>query len=600
MSIKLKDGFLAPRQAQNIAITIPSALERCQETGRIDAFKLEWKPGSDKPMPHIFWDSDVAKVMEGMAYVANQPGGEEIGKRLDELVRLVVSAQQPDGYLNTHFTVTEQDKRWTNLFNWHELYCAGHLTEAAVAHYKATGDRIFLDAMCRYVDYIWSVFGEGGREGYPGHEEIELALCKLYKVTNNPMHLKLAKLFIDRRGTKPNYFVEQEHVDESGLPNRQAHLPVREQTEAVGHAVRAVYLYSGMADVAALTGDQSLLDACKRLFDSITQHRMSITGGIGSNPIGEAFCADEDLPNDRTYNESCASIGLVLFASRMLAATGEEKYADAMERCIFNGAISGISLAGNTYFYVNRLETNESTLCSAHGASVRQPWFNCSCCPTNYCRFLPQLGDFCYRATREQLAIDIPVAASIDTDDYAVDIASGYPYDGKVNVTFRRGGTFTLAIRIPAWCEGDFALPDGGEIVNGYWRSTREWKTGETVSFNIAMPVRRVVCRAPADAGKVALMRGPLVYCVELPNDVDVAPYQLTIPADAAFETVPVEGLLPGTLGIRFTACRRLPAPTLYSAATPSKEPYTVTAIPYALWQNRGPVRMDVFLSDGR
>ncbi|MBP5638532.1 MAG: glycoside hydrolase family 127 protein [Victivallales bacterium] len=600
MSIKLKDRFFAPRQASNITVTIPSAIKRCEETGRIEAFKLNWTPGCDKPMPHIFWDSDVAKVMEGMAYVSNQPGGEKIKERLDELVRLVVSAQQPDGYLNTHFTVTEQDKRWTNLFNWHELYCAGHLTEAAVAHYQATGNRLFLDAMCRYVDYIWSVFGEGGREGYPGHEEIELALCKLYKVTGNPMHLKLAKLFIDRRGTKPNYYVEKEHMDAGGLPNRQAHIPVREQTEAVGHAVRAVYLYSGMADIAALTGDKELLDACKRLFDSITQHRMAITGGIGSNPSGEAFCEDDDLPNDRTYNESCASIGLVLFASRMLALTNEEKYADVIERCIFNGALSGISLKGDSYFYVNRLEYNNNTLQYSHASATRQPWYNCSCCPTNYCRFLPQLGNFCYRATKDMLAIDIPVAASVDTDDFAVDIASDYPYDGKVAVTIRRGGKFTLAIRIPAWCEDNPVLPAGGEIVNGYWKSLREWKTGETLNITFPMQVKRIICRAPADIGKVALTRGPIVYCVEAPENAGYAPIELSVPANANFELVPVEALLPGTVGIRFTAQRRIPSSKLYSSEAPATEPKTVTAIPYALWQNRGNVQMSVYMMDAR
>ena len=321
---------------------------------------------------------------------------------------------------------------------------------------------------------------------------------------------------------------------------------------------------------------------------------------LGSSQNGEAFSNDDDLPNDRTYNESCASIGLVLFASRMLAATGEEKYADAIERCIFNGAISGISLAGDTYFYVNRLETNASTLIYGHGTQTRQPWFNCSCCPTNYCRFLPQLGNFCYRATADMLAIDIPIAAAIDTDDYAVDITGGYPYDGCFNVTFRKGGRFTLAVRIPSWCEGRMKLPEGGEIVNGYWRATREWKAGERLAFSIEMIVRRVVCRAPADSGKVALMRGPLVYCVELPADADFAPYELTVPAVASFSLVPVDGLQKGTLGIRFNAIRRIPSKQLYSNAAPMTELRTVTAIPYALWQNRGSVQMNVFLNDGR
>ena len=314
-------------------------------------------------MPHIFWDSDVAKVVEGMAYsILLRPDG-RMEKRLNDLVDRIVSAQREDGYLNTHFSVVDQDKRWRTLHRDHELYCAGHLMEAAVAHHQATGRTNFLDAMCRYADYIDSVFGreEGKRRGYPGHEEIELALCRLAGETGREKYLKLAKYFVDERGQTPNYFVEEEGVSAEALAELQAHKPVREQTEAVGHAVRAGYLYAGMADVAAATGDAELLAACETLFENIRTRRMYITGGIGSHRDGERFDKDWNLPNETCYAESCAAISLALFARRMLNITGNGKYADVMERAMYNAIPCGISLDGVRYFYQNPLEMNLNT-----------------------------------------------------------------------------------------------------------------------------------------------------------------------------------------------------------------------------------------------
>jgi len=380
--IILKDKFFAPRQAGNISVTIPAALQRCEETGRLDAFKLQWKPGSDLPLPHVYWDSDVAKVMEGMAYTA--ASSPEIARRLEELVDLVISAQQPDGYLNTHFTVADTDRRWKDLAFKHELYCAGHLTEAAVAHYEATGDTRFLDAMRRYCDYICRIFGPDGRPGYPGHEELELALVKLYRATGDEKYLRQAKLFIDRRGTSPNYFVAVEKQSETLLPIYQAHKPVREQTEAVGHAVRALYLYSGMADVAAATGDRELLAACERLFDDLTGRKMFITGGVGSRQINEVIGGAGEQVCERSYAESCAAIALVLFSSRMLKITGKNKYAEVMERALYNCAMSGLSLSGDRFFYANLHACHRGMECPGHVSTERQKWYQTSCCPTSY------------------------------------------------------------------------------------------------------------------------------------------------------------------------------------------------------------------------
>ena len=595
--ISLNDKFFAPRQKGNLSSTIPSALARCKETGRLDAFKLQWKEGSSEVCPHIYWDSDVAKVMEGMAYVYNE--APEIGKKLEELVELVISAQQEDGYLNTHFTVCDQDKRWTNLFNCHELYCAGHLIEAAVAHFNATGKRNFLDAMCSYTDYICDTFGKNGIPGVPGHEELELALCKLYRATGNERYLEQAKLFVDRRGTEPNYFVEKEGVEPVLLKNRQAHIPVREQTEAVGHSVRAVYLYSGVADVAALTGDKELMAVCEKLFENISQKKMYISGGIGSSQMGEAFGHDLDLLPERSYAESCAAIGLIFFASRMLKALEKSLYADVIERAIFNGAISGLSLSGDKFFYSNLLECHKGSLNNGHVSYERQPWYRTSCCPTSYCRFLPQLGNFCYRVDKHRLSVDIPVAATVTSDDYSAKITSDYPYNGKITVEITKGGTFELAFRIPQWCRNYAVNIDTDvecRIKNGYWRCRKNWQDGEKVEFILDMPVEKVFSAAPANFGKVAICRGPLVYCLEMPTDGKLSPFGVRIPLNAEFTLENLDELLPGTKGISCEALYGDLPEELYSTEKPLYHTEKITLVPYALWQNRGAAQMAVYL----
>ncbi|MBO4512890.1 MAG: glycoside hydrolase family 127 protein [Victivallales bacterium] len=593
MEIHLKDTFFAPRQAMNIAVTIPSAIKRCEETGRIDAFKLQWKPGCTLPQPHVFWDSDVAKVMEGMAYTA--ASSPEITQRLDKLVDLVISAQQEDGYLNTHYIVTETDKRWCELFYKHELYCAGHLTEAAVAHYNATGDKKFLNAMRRYCDYICDVFGPDGKQGYPGHEEIELALVKLYKATGDEKYLRQAKLFIDRRGTSPNYFVAEEKQPEIVLPLFQAHKPVREQTKAVGHAVRALYLYSGMADVAEATGDTELLAACERLFDDLAQNKMFITGGVGSRQIGECIGGAGEQVSERSYAESCAAMALVLFTSRMLKITGKSKYADVMERALYNCVMSGLSLSGDRFFYANLHACHRGMECQGHVATERQKWYDCSCCPTSYCRFLPQIGNFCFRAEADYLAIDIPAAASVKGDNYEVEIASNYPYSGKVSVRVVRGGNFELKVRIPGWC-GKYTLPNEGETKDSYWTLKKHFADGESFDFDFAMPVETIFTSIPSLASQAALCRGPLVYCVELPLTSEISPFELILTPESTFETFPMDDLVPGCVGIRFTAKRLHRPDALYSTHYERLTDTSAVAIPYSFWQNREKSEMTIFM----
>ena len=591
--ISLEDKFFAPRQKTNLTSTIPSSIKRCEETGRLDAFKLQWKPGSNFTPPHIYWDSDVAKVMEGMAYVAKEDSN--IANKLEELVKLVVSAQQPDGYLNTHFTVTEQDKRWKNLFYNHELYCAGHLTEAAVAHYQATGSRVFLDAMCRYCDYICSVFGENGNQGYPGHQELEIALVKLYKVTNDEKYLKQAKLFISRRGSKPNYFVENENISPSELLCCQAHEPLAEQTAAVGHAVRVLYLCSGMADVAELTNDKELLALCERFFDDISQHKMFITGGVGSRQIGEFVGGAGDQVSERSYAESCAAIALVLFSSRMLKITGKIKYAEVMERALYNGAISGLSLTGDRFFYANLLACHKGLEPRGHVNLERLPWYNVSCCPTSYCRFLPQIGNFCFRVSDNMLAVDIPAQATIQMPQGCVEIHSNYPYDGNVTIKIIKGGKFTLKVRIPMWCKKALS-PQSGTIVDNYWLLTKEFVAGESFNFNFDMPIVPVFSTVPSLSSQAAISRGPLVYCVEMPFTSKISPFEIILSQDSHFETVAIPDLPNECLGVKFNALRLNKPQSLYSDIPGKLEDISITAIPYAFWQNREISEMTVFM----
>ncbi len=577
--ITLKDRWLAPRQETNRNSTIPSSLERCRETGRIEAFRLQWRPGKPN-RPHIFWDSDVAKVLEGMALSLRLFPDPAMATELDQLVELVLSSQQPDGYLNSYFTQVEPDKRWQNLFVNHELYCAGHLIEAAVAHYRVTGKTNFLDGMRRYADCIATVFGRGEnqRRGCPGHEELELALVKLADATGEKKYLELAQYFIDERGTSPSSFLaERPDVTGNELKGCQAHLPVREQREADGHAVRALYLYCGMADVAARTGDGELLAACERLFDNVVERRMYVTGGVGSTAHGEAFTVDYHLPNDSAYAESCAAIALLLFADRMLKLTGDAKYREIVERVLFNSLLAGISLSGDRFFYANLPEVAANTFTFGHINKERQPWFGCSCCPTNYCRILPQLGEFCYRRTAEKLIINVPVAMVIEERDFELEIHSDYPVGGKVEVEVRRAKNLKLEIG------------GGSYTVNG----------GDRLKLEMALPVRLLYShpKVTTNAGRAAVMRGPLVYVLE---SVDNPEIELATAVMAGkLSEVPAEiGGVPfmGLEGAGRAVPRTAAGGPLYREERPEEVACRLRFIPVALWQNRGPAELETWV----
>ncbi|MBE6369000.1 MAG: glycoside hydrolase family 127 protein [Lentisphaerae bacterium] len=603
--IRTADPVFAERIKVCIAETIPATMRKTVETGRLDAFKLNWKEG-DKNKPHIFWDSDTAKVLEGMAYCLALNPDPELEKNYDEWVELICSAQQEDGYLNTYFTRIESEKRWAYLSWGHELYCAGHLIEAAVAGYECLGKRKLLDCICRYADYIDSVFGleEGKRRGWPGHEEIELALIKLYRVTGNKRYLKLASYFVNDRGTEPNVFkTEIGEANWDGGQNLQAHRPVREQDSAVGHAVRAVYLYAGMADVADEENDVALLEVCECLFEDIRQHKMYITGGIGSGFAGEKFTIPYDLTNSSLmYAESCATIGLAQFAIRMFNITGNNKYLDVAELALYNGALSGISTRGDTYFYTNYLEVDDNLVTYNSGAKVRQPWFACSCCPTSFARFIPQLGTFLWSAGDNEIAMNIPAACHADLKlkdgrRVSCQVEGDYPYDGKIRITMETAGNYRLLLRIPSWCK-QYTVTMNGKTTDSVIQ--RNWDIGDVVELNLEMPVSviRSNTKITGNNGRIALKRGPVVYALEQ-IDQQVPVRETLIDIDGGFRLFrDLPGLPEGTVGITGKAVHEYfqDSNALYTDEPPTREDVPFKAIPYALWQNRGDGNMAIWL----
>ncbi|MEW6355903.1 MAG: beta-L-arabinofuranosidase domain-containing protein [Planctomycetota bacterium] len=614
-NVKIDDAFWTPRIDVNRRATIPIEYEQCKKTGRIDAFKLDWKPGQPNP-PHIFWDSDVAKWIEAGAYSLAIHPDAKLERLLDDVIGMIANAQQPDGYLNVHFIIVEPEKRWTNLRDWHELYSAGHLIEAAVAYCEATGKRKFLDVMRRYADHIDSVFGpeEGKKRGYCGHEEIELALVKLYRATGEERYLKLSKFFIDERGRQPHYY-DIEAKARGQDPGQwhhgkydynQSHIPVREQKTAEGHSVRAMYLYCGMADIAAETGDKALLDACKAIWRNVTERRMYVTGGIGSTKTGERFTVDYDLPNETAYAETCAAIGLVFWAHRMLQIEADAQYADVMERALYNGAISGVSLDGKTFFYVNPMESR--------GGHHRQEWFGCACCPPNIARLIASLGQYVYSQSEKEAYVHLFVqgSAKLNIGGRPVTLVqkTGYPWSGKVRIDVHpeKPTDFTLAVRIPGWCR-DVKIEVSGEEMKakpvaqrGYVRIRRKWRKGDRVELTMAMPVERIEAHPDvrSNLGRVTLQRGPIVYCLEQadngPNLNDII-----LPHTARLAATFEENLLGGVTVITGKALRRDRSAwkkMLYRSASSKSKTISIKATPYCTWDNRKPGEMLVWIRE--
>ncbi|CAH1210192.1 MULTISPECIES: beta-L-arabinofuranosidase domain-containing protein [unclassified Paenibacillus] len=585
----------------------------------------------------VFQDSDVAKWIEASSYLLAAKADEVLEQQLDEVIHTIACAQQPDGYLNTYFTLKEPGQRWTNLAECHELYCAGHMIEAGVAHYEATGKRTLLDVVVRLADHIVDVFGPkpGQLQGYDGHQEIELALFKLYKVTGNATYLDQCLYFLDQRGQRPHYFVQEwekrgKSVHFGGLDMvhhheySQSHLPVREQDAAVGHAVRLVYMCSATADAAAETGDESLKQACRRLWNSIVGKRMYITGSIGSSAKEEAFTGDYDLPGDTAYAETCASIGLMFFACRMLNLEANSIYADVMERALYNTVISGMSLDGRRFFYVNPLEVHphlhHANPNYSHVRSRRQGWFGCACCPPNIARLLASLDQYVYTVSENESTLHVQLYIGgegvfcVNGNEIHVQMESDYASQGKVTMRFTPQTShdvhFILALRKPGW-SGTPEISINGELdpsvemdEDGYIRLERLWAAGDEVQILFPMHVLRMKGHEGIQDtfGRVAVQRGPFMYCLEEADNGEGL-YRIYLPRENEFRVGSGQGN-PMNVPDLTIAAKRMQTDEAWggqlyrSDAKWGVHDTDIRLIPYFTWANREEGEMRVWIHE--
>ena len=584
--VKLRGGYLFEKQELNTKTTIPAVYDRFYETGRITAFKFGF-PEKDNIQPHFFWDSDVAKWMESVAYVLHREPHPELEAKVDELVDDIEHNQEEDGYFNIFFTVVQPENRWKNR-DWHELYCAGHLMEAAVAYAEATGKTKFLSCMEKYADYIHRVFIEEQSAGFktPGHEEIELALIRMYRYTGKKKYLDMADHFLTSRGA----------VEESCNNHYyQSHIPARRQIEVTGHAVRSMYLCTGLAYLAAETKDEELIKQVKALWEDAVNRKMYVTGGLGSTYIGEAFTSAYDLPSDQAYTETCAGIGLCFFSNGMLALDNNAHYADAVERALYNGVTSGLSVDGAQFFYENPLEINLGERYANQFGKRRFPahrrvaCFTCSCCPPNLNRLLASLGNYLYGTENDVLYVNQFVASDLATDGINASVETDYPRNGNVSIT--ADGVEQIAIRIPSWCDS-FTIDQPYTMQNGY-ALVKNIGTAVTVSFDLTP--RRVWAdrRVLRTAGQTAIMRGPIVYCAEGVDNAEGELHQYRIPTEftAAAEGNTTYGL--PTLTVPCT--KRVDDGELYSNNPPKYENATLKLIPYNAFANRDKSDMRVW-----
>ncbi len=603
-AVEIDGGFWAYRQQLNREVTTDAVMRRFQDTGRFDAFRMNWREGMPN-RPHIFWDSDIAKWLEGVAYLLKKgpiPGYEAV---MEETIDLIEAGQGEDGYFNIYFTNIEPSKRFSNR-DWHELYCAGHLIEAAVAYDEATGRDRFLKIMMKYADYIDRVFRVENSAAFmtPGHEELELALVKLYKHTGEKKYLDLAKHFLDKRGS--NDKDDPADTPSHKLHAYQSHSPVREMKTAEGHAVRAGYLYSAMADVARETGDEQLLAACREIFENIACQRMYITGGVGSSHCCEAFTVDYDLPNDVAYTETCASIALMYFARRMLTVEADSVYADVIETALYNGFLSSTSLDGRRFYYSNPLSISvrdrERNVSAAKGdwlpAMERVEVFSCSCCPPNIVRFMASLGEYLYTTEENTVFVhqymESRAQLNVGGREVCVRQKTQYPTWGEVKLTVSGAKGLTVAVRIPGWCER-FTLSRPYVIERGYAYIRVEEDEAE-ITLAMDMPARLIEANpeVQADAGRVALTRGPVVYCLE-GADNGARLQDIRIGGDMEAQAEYSETVRMPVITARGWKRPAAKGKWLYRPVQDALEEIKLTFIPYYAFANRGCCDMQVW-----
>ena len=625
-AVHLTDDFWAPRIEINRTSSIPSAFEQCELTGRVNLFEraaavLRGDANVDKRPPgYPFDETDLYKVIEGASYSLSVTPDPKLDAYVDGLIAKIAAAQEPDGYIYTTRTIDPKNPhRWAGSERWvferddsHELYDLGHLFEAAVAHHLATGKRTLLDVAIKAADLLVATFGPGKRTTWPGHQITEMALVKLYRVTGKEDYLSLAKFLLDERGPGP--FPEGERANPRGLNYNQAHLKVIEQSEPVGHAVRAVYMYSGMADVAAVTGDQAMRAAGKRIWDYLITSKLYLTGGFGASGSGEAFGQPYELPNMTAYNETCASVGMDFWNYRLFLLEGDAKYIDVMERTLFNGLVSGVSLDGKTFFYPNPLESN--------GQHARQEWFGVACCPGNITRFMPSVPGYLYATRGDSVFVNLFARGTANIDlpggVVAIDQDTRYPWDGAVTITVKpkQARRFAINVRIPGWTRNEpvpselyrfsdrasatatvrvNGAPVPATLDKGYVTIDRTWMAGDTIALDLPMPVRRVVSndQVIANRNRVALQRGPIVYAAEWVDNPNGKVRNIVLPDSNALTTEFRGDLLNGvqvikgrSIGLAFDA---------KGAVTRTEQPFM--AIPYATWANRGRGQMAVWLA---
>ncbi len=561
----------------------------------------------------VFQDSDAAKWLEAAAYSLAVFPDKELEALADGLIELIADAQDEDGYLNTRFTISDREKRWTNLLEGHELYCAGHMMEAAAAYYEVTGKDRLMGAALKNAEHIYKRFVTEKHGGYPGHPEIELALLKLYRVSGNRHCLELAEHFLNARGVDRDFYKKEKQARDwtvwgnnaEDMIYQQSFAPVREQSDAVGHSVRAVYLYTGMADCASETGDGELLAACRRLWESITRRRMYITGGIGSTNIGEAFTEDYDLPSDTAYCETCASIGLMMFASRMLENEPKGEYADVMELAFYNTVLAGMQLDGKRFFYVNPLEIipgiSGKAVTHRHDLPQRPGWYACACCPPNAARLISSIGKYAYGFSDDAAYCHLFAAGSVRFGNgMELSCETEYPYGFTVRYKIKKGGK-ALAVRMPSWSK-TFSAELGGKKAdfsekNGYafFYGLRD---GDVLEIGLDGTPRFVYPspKIPETTGCAAIRRGPLIYCFEgVDNGGDIL--SLSISDNGGIECSEFKpSLLGGTVTLTLDGTRTEASDCLYSTDKPREKPCKLKAVPYYVWGNRGENQMRVWL----
>lgn len=556
----------------------------------------------------VFQDSDAAKWIEAVAFSLINNPDPELEKAADDLIDLIAAAQDEDGYLNTYFTIKDRDKRWSNLLEAHELYCSGHFIEAAVAYYEATGKRTLLDVMEKNIEHIYDVFINKKNGGFPGHPEIELALMKFYRATGNKHAFELCQYFIDARGVDVEFYKKEAEKRDWSVWNsnpmdndyRQADKPVREQSDAVGHAVRAVYLYTGMADLASETDDKELLEACHRLWNSITRRRMYLTGGIGSTVHGEAFTVDYDLPSDTAYAETCASIGLMFFASRMLENEVKGEYADVMEQAFYNTVLAGMQLDGKRFFYVNPLQVDPGISGIApthrHDLTQRPKWYACACCPPNAARLISSFGMYAYGENEDTAFCHMYAAGEISFNN-GIKLVCTTDYPHGMNVQYKVTGNGKLAVRIPGWSKSYELVVDGKKVdaepVDGYVYIDVDGEINATLTLDGTPVFVRASGKIPALTGMTAVKRGPLVYCFEGVDNGCVRAIRLDRSKD--IELGDYNEQL-GATTLVASGERVEDFDGLYTTDEEKTSPVKAVAVPYYTWGNRGENEMRVWM----